>query len=123
LAQKTLLHLFTDSTYNNDGVWYLLNAVNIPAASGSCYLAFRYETENNWLDVRFDRLVVSQSLPTQINQRKSNTVFQVFPNPANQSIWVSYNQSENYNSVMEIINALGSVEIVTPLTKPTQQVD
>ena len=67
LATRTLIKLFTDPSYNNDGVWRILTNTSIPAISGSSYLAIQYKTVNNWLDPRFDNLAVKGSGATDVS--------------------------------------------------------
>ena len=76
----TLLELFSDASYSNDGVYRLLSNVAIPATSGSSYIAFRYRTINNWLEPRFDNLAISGSGAASVNEVASNNV-SVWPNP------------------------------------------
>ena len=55
---KTLLYNFAGTSYTNDAVWRLKTNIAIPSYTGTAlaYIAFKYETTNNWLDVKFDNL-------------------------------------------------------------------
>ncbi len=77
---KILLHLFSDENYMNDNTWRLFTNINIPAVSGETYLAFRYQTTNNWLDVRFDDMKVSGVEVSNINNIENK--YLIYPNPA-----------------------------------------
>ena len=61
---------FTGANYNNDGQWRKSYAINIPAVSSGTpvYLAFKYATVNNWLDVRFDDLYITRYQGMQISE-------------------------------------------------------
>ncbi|MEX1001047.1 MAG: T9SS type A sorting domain-containing protein [Crocinitomicaceae bacterium] len=68
LANKAVLYMFTDSVYNNDNVWRKDSLIPVPAVSGDSYLAFRYRTVVNWLDVKFDNLSVTENALLSISQ-------------------------------------------------------
>ncbi|MES2555809.1 MAG: choice-of-anchor J domain-containing protein [Bacteroidota bacterium] len=87
--QKTILYEFSGSNYQNDELWrFLLNPITLPAQPGSeSYLAFRYKTVNNWLDVRFDNVGISGNSAAGIAEGKTgNSV--VYPNPSNGSVMI-----------------------------------
>lgn len=77
---KTLLHVFTDSSYMNDNVWYTHTNITIGSHAEPCYLAFRYRTINNWLDVSIDNLHLDA---VSVGMEELQALqLQVFPNPA-----------------------------------------
>jgi hypothetical protein len=80
---KTLLYDYRGANYNNDNTWRLTSNLTIPATAGQCYIAFRYRTVNNWLDVRFDNVRIrSNTPPTGIGKTQANKVSVVlYPNP------------------------------------------
>ncbi len=78
----TLLYDFRDTVYQNDNVWRKLTDVNIPATSGMAYLAFKYVTTNNWLDVRFDNLALSGNGIGVPDPSEAEFQISLFPNPA-----------------------------------------
>lgn len=77
-----LIRLFTDTTYMNDQVWKKHENLEIPNITGDAYLAFRYQTIINWLDVKFDDLYVSKELFVGIEEQNylANSV-QLISNP------------------------------------------
>ncbi len=77
----TAIYSFTDSTYSNDGMWRKIENVTIPAISGQSYLAFRYTTTINWLDVRLDNLAVSGNSIGLENLSLDKTSISLYPNP------------------------------------------
>lgn len=82
-TSRTLLYDFRGNNYANDNVWRNLTSINIPATTGSCYIAIYYRTVNNWLDVRFDNLKVRSLGSTSIGntaQQAEDVV--LYPNPA-----------------------------------------
>ncbi len=109
IASRSLLFSFHDTTYVNDNVWRKLENVEIPATSGESYIAFRYTTVVNWLDVRFDNLAISGNSDVGIDQPGWNeNVLTVFPNPAKDYATLSF--SENIViSRTELIGMTGKV--------------
>ena len=78
---KQLLYLFTGNAYQNDNVWRLLAPLALNPANGNSYLAFRYRTTVNWLDVRFDNVHISGIGAAGISENTEEQVM-LFPNPA-----------------------------------------
>jgi hypothetical protein len=102
-TSKVLLKDFRNTDYNNDGNWHSLNNVSIPSMSGNCYIAFRYSTTVNWLNVKYDDLyVTTSSAPTGIKGVDSRTAVRVYPNPASSKICITgvdAKQLDLYNSI------------------------
>ncbi|GAA4456788.1 choice-of-anchor J domain-containing protein [Rurimicrobium arvi] len=101
-SSVTLLYDFRDTRYVADRVWNKTGNITIPPVTGDAYIAFRYHTVNNWLDVRFDNLAISSSTPTAIRDGyRAGEDFTVFPLPANQSLHirssVSFTRMELYD--------------------------
>lgn len=84
-SSKVSLYSFSDSNYVNDNTWRRVENIHIPATAGDSYLAFRYRTVVNWLDVRFDDIYVTAAAPSNTTQLTHNTL-SLFPNPASNSI-------------------------------------
>lgn len=78
------LHRFDAANYQNDNTWRLLNPVILPPEPGSSYLAFRYVTVNNWLDVRFDNIAISGIGSASFEEPGVSDMY-LFPNPADQN--------------------------------------
>jgi len=79
-TSKTMLVDFRGTNYTNDNNWYLHAPIQIPATAGQSFLAFRYTTTINWLDVRFDNVAMSALLPGAVADGAGKLI-SVFPNP------------------------------------------
>lgn len=55
-GSKTKLFDFRGTDYVVDVFWRKKTNISVPKKTGPCYIAFRYYTTSNWLDVRFDNL-------------------------------------------------------------------
>lgn len=106
-ADRQLLRLFTDSTYNNDNVWRKAESVVIEPKNGESYLGFRYFTStSNWLDVHFDDLGLTIETPLGLNETQA-TAFQVYPNPAQTQVFL---KSENgISNHLQVVTLSGKV--------------
>jgi hypothetical protein len=78
---QEILFEFSGPNYVNDNTWRLLAPIALPAQSGSSYIAFRYKTIVNWLDVRFDNFAVSVEASTAGMEENVLHSAQLFPNP------------------------------------------
>lgn len=86
-SSKTLLYLYSDSTYLNDNTWRLKSNILIPPVSGQSFIAFKYTTTSNWLDVKFDDIKINGDTSTGINSLIINEKeLIIFPNPASNYI-------------------------------------
>lgn len=103
LATKTVLYSFTDSTYNADNTWYENLMIPVGTYAGNSYLAFRYYTTNNWLDVKFDNLHVTSFSTASINDIDFADAIAIYPNPAHNSV--------NFDLSPEFRNDLVSISI------------
>ena len=79
-SSADILFEFSGANYVTDNIWHLLAPVTLPAHPGNSYIAFRYKTINNWLDVRFDNLALSGTTLAGINEDVLLPV-SVYPNP------------------------------------------
>lgn len=87
---KVLLYDYRDTAYSNDDTWYKTRPVDIPATSGKSYIAFRYRTVVNWLDVKFDNLSVRRKIPAGSQPvRPALSSVHYFPNPVHDIVYVS----------------------------------
>lgn len=87
LSTHTLLYDFRGEKYQNDAAWHLLEDIDIPSSPDTQYLAFRYRTKSNWLDVRFDNIAIRADFPTDttdigVPENSDQVDFKIFPNPA-----------------------------------------
>ncbi len=78
---KTLLFDFT-LNYLNDNQWYIDTGILIPPTSGQCYLAIRYKTIVNWLDVKFDDIKITSNTSSGLTNIDKTVQFSIFPNPS-----------------------------------------
>lgn len=79
---KTMLHEYRDTNYTADNTWTLDTNILIPAQTGQSYIAFRYKTVVNWLDVKFDDLSITINGTIGIPQAQlKNSSISIYPNP------------------------------------------
>lgn len=82
-TSKTLLFFFTDTNYVNDNTWRMKTNIGIPNLPGESFIAFRYKTIVNWLDVKFDDLIITENNITRLDfPVLNNSLLRIFPNPA-----------------------------------------
>jgi len=117
VATATMLYSFTDSTYMNDNVWRKIENVTIPAASGQSYIAFRYTTTVNWLDVRLDNLGISGN-GIDLNNLKSNKPdIELFPNPAHDQLQLKISGSLKSSELqINLYNSIGALVLQQEVT-------
>lgn len=86
LATKTVLYNFTDSTYTADNTWYEHLMIPVGTHAGNSYLAFRYYTTYNWLDVKFDNLYVTSYSTVATEEPVIEETITLYPNPASTTV-------------------------------------
>lgn len=101
IATKTVLYSFSDSTYTPDNTWYENLMIPVGTHAGSSYLAFRYYTTNNWLDVKFDNLFVTSFSTASLKENVKDEQIKIYPNPANQ--FVNIDISNDFSNELESI--------------------
>lgn len=99
----TLLKHYYGDDYQNDLVWRKDTAIGIPPFTGSSYIAFRYTTDSNWLDVAFDDIYIREGNETSIFEYTQHTLMLTFPNPATSQITID-SQEEG---TLKVFNILG----------------
>ncbi|MEO9532358.1 MAG: T9SS type A sorting domain-containing protein [Crocinitomicaceae bacterium] len=111
LANVTVLYSFSDSTYMADNTWRELLMIPVGTHAGDSYLAFRYYTTNNWLDVKFDNLKVTSFSTASISKNDLNANISVFPNPATDQLNLSLTEDvlETIQTIT-IYNSVGQLE-------------
>lgn len=104
----TMLINFVGSNYTADNVWRMFGPVTIPPTPGISYIAFRYRTTINWLDVKFDNLALSMNTGTGIHESAGKKLV-VYPNPASkgQSIRFMMDATATEPYVLNIFNSMG----------------
>ena len=83
----TLIKEYRGADYINDNTWRLDTGLVIPPSAGLGYIAFKYVTTNNWLDVKFDNLRLSGNFGAGIIGER-NQDFKIYPNPASEFLTV-----------------------------------
>ncbi|MCC6369373.1 MAG: T9SS type A sorting domain-containing protein [Bacteroidia bacterium] len=119
------LFSFQNGTYTNDGLWHLVTNISIPAQSGNSYLAFKYFTLNNWLDVKFDNFKVK--INSTVGLADVKTSFDnvgVYPNPATNliTLYAGENALRNEKYELKIYNALGEL-VLTKHVRPNESAE
>ena len=107
-SSRTLLKLFTDSTYENNRVYKTFYSIPIPATTGSSYIAFRYQTVINWLDVNIDDLAISGFSGINRQTRHVNSLT-CYPNPTSTQLTF---ESDVYPEKICIYNTQGQTVLI-----------
>lgn len=118
--QATILYEFTGSNYQNDGTWRLLNPITLPAQPGSeSYLAFRYKTVSNWLDVHFDNVAISGNSTAGIAETTVGNAV-LYPNPSNGSVMLKTSKEFSSECRFELYDFTGKLvhEAIVNTTGP-----
>ena len=99
-TSKTMLYNYVDTNYANDNTWTLDTNISIPNLSGQSYIAFRYKTIVNWLDVKFDDIVITQNISTSVvPMNLDQSLVQIFPNPAIDFVSLKYSDDLSVNNI------------------------
>lgn len=90
---KTMLYDYRDTRYSSDNTWHNTTGITIPPTTGSCYIAIRYRTISNWLDVKFDNIRIRSNSTTGIHETQAGQIsFNLYPNPAGNTLKFSTDQ-------------------------------
>lgn len=104
---KTMLFDYRDTNYVADNTWTLDTNIVIPPQTGLSYIAFRYYTVVNWLDVKFDDMSISINGFIGISDLASNTLnISLFPNPANEVVSLQVSDEINIQQI-SLFNTTG----------------
>ncbi len=101
-----LLYLLSDSSYNPDNMWRTIKNIAIPSQLGNGYLAFRYQTTVNWLDVFVDNISIGATTSID-NGELSSFSFSVMPNPTSERIRLAVPEQERVEQIL-LTNLNGS---------------
>jgi len=63
------------------------------------------------------------SFPSDIDQSKAESGFQVYPNPANDQVTVKVTDAHGYEHQLEVLNILGRLEMIQTLTQESTVID
>ncbi len=107
-TSKEILYEFSGANYVNDATWRLLAPITLPAQAGESYIAFRYRTINNWLDVRFDNVAISGDGTVGLEEPET-TVVTVFPNPVSDGRIQFHTDANLTNKQLEVYNTTGQL--------------
>ncbi len=108
-TSKTLLLDYRGVDYTNNDTW-TAHSFPLASATGTCYLAVRYKTVNNWLDVKFDNLKISSSSSTSIHDEALHRdAIVLYPNPASQSLQIRFDQQAAVPVLLKLYTALGEL--------------
>jgi hypothetical protein len=113
-TSKVLLYDFRGADYANDDTWRRFTNINIPATSGQSYLAFKYRTVINWLDIHFDNLTVRSSHTgtfTALAEQSNTEQILLFPNfvEKNGPVTIRQNASQEEKIQVKLFNILGAL--------------
>jgi hypothetical protein len=111
-TSQTLLMDFRDEDYSSDNTWRVLTDVEIPPSAEESFIAFRYSTVVNWLDVRFDNLRVSSNTDISVNETDSELDLSIYPNPSARLISVENKMFQIEGKMVRVFD-LSSRELVT----------
>lgn len=110
-TSKILLLDYRGANYSNDNTWRT-NMISISPSTGSCYLAVRYKTVNNWLDVKFDNIRISALTSTSIHTKQlQEEGLVLYPNPASQSLKIQFGTPVSGPVSVKIYNTLGELQL------------
>lgn len=103
----TMLFNYADTNYVNDNNWHVNTDIIIPATNEPAFIAFRYTTTVNWLDVKFDNLYISgdSTMSTNTNAAVQRTT-SIYPNPTRDYLSLDIPAGLNVKNI-EIINMSG----------------
>lgn len=86
-----LLYDYRGADYTNDNIWYKTRSIDIPAATGKSYIAFRYRNpDNGWMETWFDNFSVSRKIPADIAPAiPVSSPLRYYPNPVREKLYVA----------------------------------
>ena len=121
-TSRSRLILFTDTSYNNDGIWRNRTQLMIPAVSGDAFIGFRYRTIVNWFETKIDDIKIVEDPSTSIRPRESKLEQQlsIYPNPASDKIRLEIADGNQIEKVILIDN---SGKIVGSYSENTECID
>lgn len=86
-----LLQDYRGTDYMNDGIWRKTEGILLPSVTSDAYLAFRYSTVVNWLDVKFDNIGLTlNNPPNHVPEISGKSFCYLYPNPAKERINIKY---------------------------------
>lgn len=106
-TSKILLKDFRGADYQIDGNWNNTEGITLPSTPGTCYLAIRYATVINWLDVFFDNIRISGNPSTGIGEaareHEPTAAFRLHPNPARDYIRITGASKQDAVIILDVL--------------------
>ncbi|RQO29676.1 hypothetical protein DBR32_15570 [Taibaiella sp. KBW10] len=103
-TSKILLQDFRGPNFQTD-IWAKTTNIPIPPSPGKSYIAFRYKTANNCINIFLDNMHLSGSGPTGITERfKAGKDFKAVPNPVVNTLTI---QSKQQFETVHIYDVVG----------------
>jgi hypothetical protein len=110
-TSKTLLIDYRGANYTNNSTW-TSHTFTLAPATGTCYLAIKYKTIVNWLDVYFDNIRISANTTTSIHSEElQKEGIAVYPNPASESLQIRFEKQEAVPVSIKIYSVLGELQV------------
>jgi len=116
-TKKEIVYDYLRTDFKLDNIWYSKSALKIPYKAKSGYLAFRYKTVINWLDIKVDNIQVSPQKTTEepkdsnktainLQEINRNSAVSLYPNPSNDNVKFTGNVSELDVSIFDFTGKL-----------------
>lgn len=103
-SSKILLHDFRGANFQTD-LWVKTTNIIIPPIPGTSYIAFRYKTANNCINIFLDNMHLSGNGPTGVTPiYKAGEDFKIVPNPVVNNLTV---QSKEQFEIINIYDIVG----------------
>lgn len=91
-SKKTLLYDYRGTNYVSDRTWRSIPVQKLPLSPGLSYIALRYTTIANWMDVKFDNFKISGNKASNIPTTKT-AVCSWYPNPVQDILYISSSET------------------------------
>jgi hypothetical protein len=98
-TSKTLLIQYEGDNYMNDNIWRSDADIAVPNLPGQSYIAFRYKTIVNWLDVKFDDLSITEHATSGNQSPLLNADVRIFPNPTSDVLRITGSETLSIKSI------------------------
>lgn len=114
-SAKILLHDFRGSNFQT-GSWVKTTNITIPPTPGTSYIAFRYKTANNCINIFLDNMRLSGNAATGITPVfKADEDFKTVPNPVINNLAI---QTKEQFEIINIYDVVGR-KVFTQFFQPT----
>lgn len=114
-SSKILLHDFRGTNFQTD-IWVKTTNITIPPTPGTSYIAFRYKTANNCINIFLDNMRLSGNTTTGVTPvLKAGEDFKTVPNPVIDNLTI---QSKEQFEIINIYDVVGR-KVHTQSFQPT----